>query len=91
MSRMTTSLLRMNTPKATSDRLTVVIGDAMKAAKVSQRAMAEATGIPLVTLNRRLTGHAAFTVVEMAAIAEVLNLSIVELAIRAERLASAAA
>ncbi len=90
MFRLTTSMLRMNTPQATSDRLSAVIGDAMKTAGVSQRAMSEATGIPLVTLNRRLTGRTAFTVTEMAAIAEVLHLSIVEFAIRAERLASAA-
>lgn len=90
MFRLTTSMLHMNTPQATSDRLTAVISQAMASAKVSQRAMAEATGIPLVTLNRRLTGRTAFTAVEMAAVAEVLNLSIVELALRAERLRDAA-
>ncbi len=90
MFHLTTSMLRMNTPQATSDRLTAVIVEAMQAAKVSQRAMSEATGIPLVTLNRRLTGRTAFTVPEMASIADVLHLSIVELALRAERLRSAA-
>jgi len=90
MFRLTTSMHRMNTPQATSDRLTAVIDEAMRAAKISQRAMADATGIPLVTLSRRLNGHTAFTVVEMAAIADVLNLSIVEFALRAERMRVAA-
>lgn len=80
----------MNTPQATSDRLTAVVGEAMRAAKVSQRAMSAATGIPLVTLSRRLAGRTGFTVHELAAIAEVLNLSIVELAVRADRFRDAA-
>lgn len=90
MFRLTTSMIRMNTPQATSDRLTAVVAEAMRTAKVSQRAMAELTGIPLVTLSRRLNGHTAFTAVELAAIAEVLHLSIVEFALRAERLGNAA-
>ena len=63
MFRLTTSMIRMNTPQATSDRLTAVVAEAMRTAKVSQRAMAELTGIPLVTLSRRLNGHTAFTAV----------------------------
>ncbi len=90
MFRLTTTLIRMNTPQATSDRLTAAVAEAMGSAKVSQRAMAAATGIPLVTLNRRLNGHTAFTVVELAAIADVLNVSIVEFALRAERMRAAA-
>ena len=90
MFRLTTNLLRMNTPEATSARLTAVVADAMKTSGLSQRVMSERCGIPLVTLNRRLTGRNAFTIVELAAIADVLGISIVELALRAERLRDAA-
>lgn len=80
----------MNTPEATSARLTAAVADAMKTAGVSQRSMSDRCGIPLVTLNRRLTGRTAFTVVEVAAIAGQLGLSLVELALRAERMRDAA-
>jgi len=80
----------MNTPEAISARLTAAVADAIKMAGLSQRAVSEQTGIPLVTLSRRLTGRTAFTVIELAAIAQVLNLSLVELAVRAERVRDAA-
>lgn len=90
MFRLTTNLLRMNTPEATSARLTTAVANALRSAGLTQRAVSEQTGIPLVTLNRRLTGRSAFTVLELAAIAEVTGLSVVELAVRAERLRDAA-
>ena len=85
MSRLTTNLISMNTAQATSDRLVDAVLAAMKEKGISQRAMSDATGIPLVTLSRRLLKRSAFTLVELAAVAEVLNLSLVELALRAER------
>ena len=66
---------------------TEVVAEAMKAQKHSQRSMADAIGMPLVTLNRRLTGKSAFTVPELASIARELDLSVLEIALRAERLA----
>ena len=90
MFRLTTNLVRMNTPEATSARLTAAVGDAIKAAGLSQRAVAERCGIPLVTLNRRLTGRTAFTVIEVAAIADALGTSLLDLAVRAERMRDAA-
>lgn len=80
----------MNTPEATSARLTAAVADAVKASGLSQRTLAEKCGIPLVTLNRRLTGRNPFTVVEVAAIADALGTSLLDLAVRAERLRDAA-
>lgn len=58
---------------------------------MSQRDVAAATGIPLVTLSRRLTGQTGFTVPEVAAIAHLLGISLVEVFLRAERAATASA
>lgn len=91
MFRLTTNLLRMNTAQQTSDRITAVVAEAMKAQKHSQRSMADAIGMPLVTLNRRLNGKSAFSVPELAAIAHELNISLLEIALRAERLAEPSA
>lgn len=75
----------MTTAQTASADLAEVIVEAMKADGQSQRSMSTATGIPLVTLNRRLTGRSAFTVIEVAAIAQVLDISVVDLFLRAER------
>jgi len=59
---------------------------------MSQRDLAERTGIPLVTLNRRLTARTSFTVTELAAIAEALgDVSVTDWFLKAERMRSAAA
>lgn len=89
MFRLTSNVIRMTTATTASADLAEVIAAAMKADGKSQRAVSEAAGIPLVTLNRRLTGRSAFTVPEVAAIAKVLDLSIVDLFLRAERSALA--
>ena len=88
MSRLTTKVLHMNTDRITK-ALAQVVSAAIKADGQTQRKIAEATGIPLVTLNRRLTGQSAFNVVELASIAKVLDLSIVEFFLRVERMATA--
>ena len=87
---MTTNVLRMNTPDHITEGLARVVSEAIKADGKSQRQVADATGIPLVTLNRRLTGRAAFTVVELASIAKVLDISVVDMFLRVERLTTAA-
>lgn len=51
------------------------VADAMTAQGWSEKAMAEATGIPRVTLRRRLAG-AAFNVAELAAIAAALGTTV---------------
>lgn len=49
------------------------VTEAMEAAGLSTKALAETTSIPRVTLIRRLRGISPFTVAELAAIAEALN------------------
>lgn len=85
MFRMTTTVLRMTTPEQISQRLAEVVVAAIKAAGHSQRDVAEASGIPLVTLNRRLTGRSSFTIPEIAAISEVIDTGVTELFLRVER------
>ena len=87
MFRLTTSVPHMTTAQSISDRLAAVVVQAIRSAGLSQRAVAEKSGIPLVTLNRRLTGKAAFTVLEVAAVAEVVGVGVTELFLRAERAA----
>ena len=58
------------------------VADAMQAQGWSEKAMAEATGIPRVTLRRRLAG-AAFNVAELAAIADILGTTVSDLVDRA--------
>lgn len=74
------------TPEALARQVLAEIRQAMKAAGISQRDIAKATGIPLVTLNRRLVGTGKpMDLSEVAAIAAVLGLSLTEVALRAER------
>lgn len=58
-----------------SARVASRVTTAMEVGGWSEKAMAEATGIPRVTLRRRLSG-AAFNVAELAAIASALNLTV---------------
>ena len=90
MFRLTTNVLRMNTPEAISARLAVAIAEAIKIAGLSQRDVADRCGIPLVTLSRRLTGRTPFTIIEVAAICNALGISLIEIAVRAERIKDAA-
>lgn len=45
------------------------VSAAIRAAGLTQREVSRATGIPLVTLNRRLQGHTPFIVTELYSIA----------------------
>jgi transcriptional regulator with XRE-family HTH domain len=49
------------------------VGTAMTLRGYSQKKLAEATGIPRVTLTRRLAGSVPFNVNEIAAIADALG------------------
>ena len=51
------------------------VRQAMADQQLSQVALAEATGIPRVTLIRRLNGQAPFTVTELAAVAAELGMT----------------
>lgn len=79
----------MTTAQQITEGLTLAIRAAIEEARLSQRALADETGIPLVTLSRRLRGQSAFTVPEVAAIAKACSVSIVDLALRAERISYA--
>jgi transcriptional regulator with XRE-family HTH domain len=72
----------MDTNPNYSARVAVTVAAAMEAGGWSEKALAEATGIPRVTLRRRLAG-AAFNVAELAAIAEALGTTVTDLVDRA--------
>lgn len=78
----------MTTSTRIDDALAEVVKTALKGAGRSQRKTAAATGIPLVTLHRRLTKDSTFKVTEVVAIADFLKVSVVELFQRAEDLAA---
>lgn len=61
-----------------SARVAAKVAEAMEAGGWSEKAIAEATGIPRVTLRRRLAG-AAFTVAELHAIAATLGTTVTAL------------
>lgn len=86
MSRLVSTVIHMETPESIARQVAIEIEAARKAAGVSQRDLSEATAIPLVTLNRRLTGAGKpFTFTEVAAIAQRLGTTVTEIALRAER------
>jgi transcriptional regulator with XRE-family HTH domain len=58
-----------------SARVAAKVAAAMEAGGWSEKAMAEATGIPRVTLRRRLAG-AAFNVAELSAVASTLGTTV---------------
>lgn len=67
----------------TREQVAATVRRLMEARGVSQVALAEATGIPRVTLIRRLNGQAAFSVEELGAIAVHLDVSLPELLVAA--------
>lgn len=86
MIHLDSTVAHMDSSEALDRQLTAEVREAMKAAGVSQRELAAETGIPMVTLNRRLNGQGkGFTVSELITAGEALGLSLLELAIRAER------
>lgn len=89
MFHMTTYDGRMTTAQAISAGLTEAVRDSLKEAGLSQREAASRTGIPLVTLNRRLQDGSKFTAIELGVIAETCGTSLVDLALKAERFAMA--
>ena len=93
MSRMETMLVSMDkNPTALTERISAEVKGAMKERGISQREMSRQTGIPLNTLSARLQSGTTrpFTIGELASVLDVLNISMVELALRAERLPIAA-
>lgn len=58
-------------------------------AEISQREAAVRTGIPLTTLNRRLTGASPFLATELQSLASLLRTTVSRLAIEAENAGAA--
>lgn len=85
MFQMTTTVCHMTTPEQISRSLSEAIKEAASAAGVSQRDLADRTGIALVTLNRKLNHQTPFNALELGALSEALGLSLTEIALRAER------
>jgi transcriptional regulator with XRE-family HTH domain len=73
----------MDTTNTYPRRVSEIVAEAMVAEGWSEKAMAEATGIPRVTLRRRLAG-AAFNVAELAAIADALGTTVSALTDKAD-------
>lgn len=84
-------LFRMTTAEQISRNLSEVIKTAAATAGISQRDLADRTGIALVTLNRKLNHNTPLNALELGALSEALGISLVELAVRAERQTIAAA
>lgn len=55
------------------------VRDAMEEQGQTEKGLAEATGIPRTTLQRRLTGNSDFTVTELDALARHLGIALVDL------------
>ena len=68
----------MDTNHHTPQRVAQAVAEAMEAGGWSEKGLAEATGIPRVTLRRRLAGS-AFNVAELAAIASALGTTVTAL------------
>lgn len=55
------------------------VRDAMEQKSLTEKGLADVTGIPRTTLRRRLTGNSSFTLNELDAIARYLGLPLVDL------------
>jgi hypothetical protein len=75
----------MTTAQQVSDSLREVVVAAAKDAGMSQRAISDETGFPLIRVNRKFTGVYPMDTVELAAFAQAIGTTITELAIKAER------
>lgn len=84
------TVARMEQPQTISESLAAVVRGELAAQRITQRMASEGAGIPLTTLHRKLSGRAPFNVVELAALAEILGVSLTEFAQRAERKGAAA-
>lgn len=73
----------MNTESLTAP-LAAVVNRKMKAAGLSTLKVSEETGIPRITLRRRLAAHRGFTLEEVGAIARVLHTTTTALVAEAE-------
>lgn len=85
MFHLTTSVCHMTTAHLIDQAIAQVVSEAVKSAGMTQRELSDATGMALVTLNRKLRGAASFNTLELASICLALDVSLTDLALRAER------
>lgn len=78
----------MDTPHTVSQGIARAVAVALTDSGLSQRAAAAASGIPLATLSRRLTGHSPFTVDELSILATLAGTTVSALVERAETTAA---
>lgn len=83
MFRLVTTVFNMDTPEQLALAVSNEVRVEMRLKKISQRELAASTNIPLVTLNRRLTGGKPFDLAEVALIAHALEVDVIELLLRA--------
>lgn len=81
-------VLHMVTPEQRTRSLAAVITKALADREISHRAAANATGIPLSTLSRRLMGVSPFTVPELHAVGDLVGRDPVRLLLEAEQTAA---
>ena len=74
--------------QAQRERVAAQVSAAMRAAGVTQRSLAEATGIPQVTLSRSLNAHRALDTDELGRIASALGVRASDLLRAAESAAA---
>lgn len=82
-------LLHMEHSDGLPSRVAALIREEMTKVQISQRTLAELSGIPLATLSRRLNGHTAFDLSEIYAIAEHVGFRPSRLVALAEELVAA--
>lgn len=75
---MVTNVASMQT-HTTSESVAHAVTARLKEAGLPQRTVAAETGIPIVTLSRRLTGKSSFTVHELDLIADLLGTDVATL------------
>lgn len=66
----------MDTTETTVRAIAAAVCQALDEAGISRKAAVEATGIPLTTLQRRLTGHSPLRVDELAALASLAGTTV---------------
>lgn len=73
----------------TATNLSAAVSDAAASAirkrGLTQREVANASGIPLTTLHRKLSGKSPLTVIDLALICEVAGVSVLDVVLEAER------
>lgn len=75
----TPSLTSPPSPAAAVGKIAQHVTSLLTRGGISQREASRRTGIPLTTLSRRLAGHSPLQLDELAALADLLDLSLVDL------------